>query len=73
MTQTFTQIDLMRHLYTEESEQESDKINFCLAADEQLNENFNDYRLILQELSASMLSPSTDSVNFIMEFSRITA
>lgn len=73
MTQTFTQNDLVRHLYTEESKQEAENLNSCLAVDEELNENFNDYRIITDQLTSSMMSPSADTINYILEFSRITA
>lgn len=73
MIQTFTQNDLVRHLFTEESAQEADKINTCLAINGELSDNFNDYRSILEELTASLVSPGHDSVNFILEYSRITA
>ena len=73
MNQTFTQNDLVRHLYTEESKQEAENLNYCLAVDEELSENFNDYRIITDQLTLSMMSPSADTINYIMEFSRITA
>ena len=73
MMQTFTQNDLVRHLYTEESTLESDQISSFLALDEQLTESFNDYCLIKKALSLSLLDPSSDSVNYILEYSKLTA
>jgi len=72
MIQTFTQNDLVRHLYTEESTLEAGLMENLLAIDEELTENFQDYCEIKQALNNSLLDPSANSVNFILEFSRIT-
>ncbi len=73
MIQTFTQNDLVRHLYTEESKQEADEMNSYLAVDDEFNDDFNDYRTIMDQLSSSLIAPGSDSINFILEYSRITA
>ena len=73
MIQTFTQNDLLRHLYTEESKLEAELMNSLLASDHELTESFNDYRSIMKSINYSLLEPHPDSVNFIIEFSRITA
>ncbi len=73
MIETFTQNNLVRHLYTEESKQEAEHMNSILASDDELTENFNDYQSIMNSMNYSLLEPHPDSVNFIIEYSRITA
>ena len=56
MTQTFTQNDLVRHLYTEESKQEADNLNSCLALDEELRKL---QRLSVYHRSANLINDVT--------------
>lgn len=73
MIQTFTPNDLLRHLYTEDNPIESYQIEHELARNENMTDDFNNLVCIKTALNQIMIEPSDDSVNYVLEFSRITS
>ncbi len=73
MIQTFTPNDLLRHLYTEDNPIESYQIEHELAHNETMTDDFNHLSCIKSALNKILMDPSDDSVQYILEYSRITA
>jgi|GEM_PF-769649 len=72
MMQTFTQNDLVRHLYTEESPQQGEAVNAFISSSEQIAHNFDDFCLVKAALNHIHLEPSLDSVNSILCYSELS-
>jgi hypothetical protein len=72
MIQTFTQNDLVRHLYTEESPQQGEAVDAFISSSEKMTHNFDDFCLIKAALNHIHLEPSPESVNSILCYSALS-
>lgn len=70
MTKTFTENDLVRFLYGELNEQETEELKDALVTDTNLQSKLNDLRLVVKDLDGLRLSPSQSTVDKILAFSR---
>ncbi|MCZ8216574.1 MAG: hypothetical protein O9262_10070, partial [Cyclobacteriaceae bacterium] len=59
---TFTQNDLIRFLYHETTEKETEEIKHALLSDPELNEQFNQLCSLTQALDGGLLKPSSATV-----------
>ena len=69
MTETFTQEDLVRHLYTEESPEEAEMMEYSLAVNEALTERFQNFVNIKEALNQILIEPSQIKVDYILKYS----
>jgi hypothetical protein len=72
MMQTFTQDDLVRHLYTEESPQQGEAVDAFISSSEKISHNFDDFCLIKSALNDIHLEPSEQSVKSILCYSALS-
>lgn len=70
MIKTFTQIDLIRFLYHETSEEETKEINKALLCESELQEQFKELKALRKELDALHLEPSPTSVQNIINYAK---
>ena len=70
MIKTFTQTDLVRYLYREITEEESQEIDRALLCDNELKALFHELRSMLDEIDAANLQPSQVTVQNILSYSR---
>lgn len=70
MIKTFTQIDLIRFLYHETSEEETKEINKALLCESELQEQFKELKDLRKELDALHLEPSPTSVQNIINYAK---
>ena len=70
MIKIFTQNDLIRYLYHETSEKETEEINHALISDPELNEQFNQLCSDAKELDKGLLQPSSSTVLNILSHVR---
>ena len=70
MIKTFTKNDLIRFLYDELTEQESKELEQLLITDSELRSELEELKAVHKGLNKVTYSPSKDSVDKILEFSR---
>ncbi|MCD9016255.1 hypothetical protein K7P01_12045 [Fulvivirgaceae bacterium QH1ED-6-2] len=70
MIKTFTQTDLVRYLYREITEEESQEIDRALLCDNELKSLFNELRSMMDEIDTADLQPSPATVLNILSYSR---
>ncbi|GCC50960.1 hypothetical protein SanaruYs_11790 [Chryseotalea sanaruensis] len=70
MIKTFTQNDLIRFLYHETTEKETEEIKHALLSDPELNEQFNQLCSMTKELDGGLLKPSSATVLNILSHVR---
>jgi hypothetical protein len=70
MIKTFTQIDLIRFLYHETSEEETKEINKALLCDSELQTQYKELNATRKELDAARLEPSSEVVENILNYAR---
>jgi hypothetical protein len=70
MIKTFTQNDLIRYLYRETTEKETDEIRQALLADPELHEQFYELCSATHELQRAEWQPSTSTVVNILNHVR---
>lgn len=69
MMQTFTQDDLLRHLYTEESPQQGEAMEAYISSSHKMSHSFEDFCQIKEALNDINLEPSPNSVNSVFCYS----
>lgn len=70
MTKTSTQNDLIRFLYDETPKQESEQLKQALLCDGELLEEFNEYNAVKLMMTDLLESPSKETVNTILDYSK---
>ncbi|OEK02824.1 hypothetical protein BFP97_15415 [Roseivirga sp. 4D4] len=70
MIKTFTQDDLVRYIYKETTPEESSEIEIAMLFDEQLAEAYTDLFSVVNDLEASMKSPSEKTIDAIISYSK---
>lgn len=70
MIKTFTQDDLIRYLYHETTEKETQEINRALLTDSELQAMYTSMSALKKEMDASQLEPSPQTVLNILSYSR---
>lgn len=70
MIKTFTQDDLVRYIYKETTPEESSEIEIAMLFDEQLAEAYADLFSVVNDLEASMKSPSEKTIDAIISYSK---
>lgn len=70
MIRTFTQNDLLRYIYKETTPEESSEIEIAMLFDEQLADAYTDLSRVVNDLEASMKSPSAKTVDSIISYSK---
>lgn len=70
MIKTFTQDDLVRYIYKETTPEESSEIEIAMLFDEQLAEAYTDLFSVVNDLEASMKSPSDKTIDAIISYSK---
>lgn len=70
MIKIFTQNDLIRYLYRETSEKETEEISHALISDPELSEQFNQLRSVTKELDNGLLQPSSSTILNILSHVR---
>ncbi|SMO84802.1 hypothetical protein [Solitalea koreensis] len=69
MTEIFTQEDLVRHLYTEDTPEEAEMMENSLAVNEALTESFQNFVNIKEALNQILIEPSQITVENILNYS----
>lgn len=69
MIVTFTRNDVLRYLYGETSDLETQQIKSALLWDEQLADFYLEARIQKSQIDSSLLEPSDSCINLIMEYS----
>ena len=72
MTKTSTQNDLIRFLYDETRKHESEQLKQDLLCNNELFEEFNEMAAVKRALSELNYSPSKESINNILDYSKST-
>ncbi|GAB4402051.1 MAG: hypothetical protein OHK0053_25600 [Microscillaceae bacterium] len=70
MTKAFSPDDLLRYLYQETSDKESQQIALKLATDRRLWEEFQNLRSTMSDLNEQNVAPPAPSVAKILAYSR---
>lgn len=70
MIKTFTQMDLIRYLYHEITEEEKNEIDRALRRDGKLKALYNEICAALKELDKAALQPSASTVYNILNYSK---
>lgn len=70
MIKTFTQDDLVRYIYKETTPEESSEIEIAMLFDERLADAYTDLFSVVNDLEASMKSPSEKTVDAIISYSK---
>ncbi|TRX58400.1 hypothetical protein FNH22_13710 [Fulvivirga sp. M361] len=70
MTKTFTQDDVIRYLYQETAEKESNEIEKAMLCDARLQEMYKEFALIKKDLSRALKQPSERVINSILNYSK---
>ncbi|MBX2957576.1 MAG: hypothetical protein KF846_15535 [Cyclobacteriaceae bacterium] len=73
MIKTFTQDDLIRYLYHETTEKETQEINKALLTDSELQAMYTSMSALKKEMDAAKLEPSSQTVLNILSYSQSTA
>jgi len=70
MIRTFTQNDLIRFIYQETTEEETNEINRVLSADSELQRQYRELLLVSKDLDKARLEPSSRVTDRIMNHVR---
>jgi len=70
MIKTFTQMDLIRYLYHETTEEEKKEIDRALVRDSKLKALYNEICAALKDLDKATLQPSASTVFKILNYSK---
>ena len=70
MTKTFTRNDLIRFIYRETTEEETQEISRCLSSDAELERQYRELLITTKGLQKARLEPSADVVANIMNYVR---
>jgi len=70
MIKTFTQDDVVRHLYNETSKAEQAEMEQALLCDAQLEATYNELNAVKNQLEHGFINPSDKVVNSIIDYSR---
>lgn len=70
MIRTFTQNDLIRFIYRETTEEETQEINRVLSADPELQRQYRDLLLSAKSLDKASLEPPARATESIMNYVR---
>lgn len=70
MTKTFTRNDLIRFIYRETTEEETQEISRCLSTDAELERQYRELLITTQGLQKARLEPSAGVVANIMNYVR---
>lgn len=70
MIKTFTENDLIRFLYNELSNKESEEIERAILTDDVLQEQISTLRKLHKDMDRLQVSPSGKTVQKILEFSK---
>jgi len=70
MIKTFTENDLVRFLYNELSNKESEEIERAILTDDVLQEQISTLRKLHKDMDRLQVSPSGKTVQKILEFSK---
>ena len=73
MIKTFTQGDLIRYLYHETTEKETQEISKALLTDPELQAMYTSMSALKKEMDAAKLEPSAQTVLNILSYSRSTS
>ncbi|MBX2944288.1 MAG: hypothetical protein KF725_00530 [Cyclobacteriaceae bacterium] len=73
MIKTFTQDDLIRYLYHETTEKETQEISKALLTDPELQAMYTSMSALKKEMDAAKLEPSAQTVLNILSYSRSTS
>ena len=70
MTKTFTQDDLIRFIYRETTEEETQEINRVLKTDPELNRKYRELLLSAKRLDKATVEPSSGTIERIINYVR---
>ncbi len=70
MTKTFTENDLIRFLYNELNEKESEAIERAILTDQVLQEQINKLRKLQEDMDDIQVAPSKRTIRKILDFSK---
>lgn len=70
MIKTFTQDDIVRHLYNETSKKEQTEMAQALLCDTELEATYNELNAVKHQLELGLRNPSDKVVNSIIDYSR---
>ncbi len=70
MIKTFTQDDLIRHIYKETTLEESSEIEMALLFDEQLADQYEEMLSVVNGLDGALKSPSMKAIDSIVSYSK---
>lgn len=70
MTKTFTENDLIRFLYNELTEDESEAIERAILTDQNLQDQINKLRKLQEDMDDIKVAPSKRTIRKILDFSR---
>lgn len=70
MTKTFTENDLIRFLYNELNDRESDEIERAILTDHVLQDQINKLRKLQEDMDDIKVAPSKRTIRRILDFSK---
>lgn len=70
MIKTFTQDDLIRHIYKETTQEESSEIEMAMLFDEHLAEQYSEILSVVNDLDGALKSPSQRAIDSIVSYSK---
>lgn len=70
MTKTFTENDLIRFLYNELNDRESDEIERAILTDQVLQDQINKLRKLQEDMDDIKVAPSKRTIRKILDFSK---
>lgn len=70
MTKTFTENDLIRFLYNELNDRESDEIERAILTDHVLQDQINKLRKLQEDMDDIKVGPSKRTIRRILDFSK---
>lgn len=70
MTRDFTDLDLIRFLYHETTQEESKRIKDLAASDPEFGHRLNSFRIVVEALEPVSKGPNPSSIEIIMRHSR---
>ena len=70
MTKTFTQDDIIRYLYTDNTIEDRSEFEQALICDNQLLDEYHQLRAVIKEIGKIKLEPSQNVVDYILNYSK---